>query len=92
VTVGASLSCRSGRLSIAVEDTGIGIAEDDRDRIFEDFRQVDSSLGRTHGGAGLGLTISRRLAGMLGEEIVVASTPLQGSVFTLVLSQTARRR
>ena len=92
VTLGATFSARNGRCSISVEDTGIGIAEEDRDRIFEDFRQVDSSLARTHGGAGLGLTISRRLARMLGGEITVKSTPAQGSVFTLVLSQKARRR
>jgi len=92
VVVGASFSSRSGRFSIAVEDTGIGIAEADRDRIFEDFRQVDSSLARTHGGAGLGLTISRRLAGMLGGEITVTSTLGQGSTFTLVLSPRPKRR
>jgi signal transduction histidine kinase/PAS domain-containing protein len=92
VVVGAAFNARTGRFSISVEDTGIGIAEEDRDRIFEDFRQVDSSLARTHGGAGLGLTISRRLARMLGGEITVTSTPGEGSVFTLVLSQKARRR
>jgi signal transduction histidine kinase/PAS domain-containing protein len=92
VTVNASFAPRSGRLSIQVEDTGIGIAETDRDRIFEDFRQVDSSLARTHGGAGLGLTISRRLARMLGGEILVSSSPGQGSTFSLVLSLRPRRR
>jgi signal transduction histidine kinase/PAS domain-containing protein len=92
VTLGASFRAGTGRFCISVEDTGIGIAEEDRDRIFEDFRQVDSSLARTHGGAGLGLTISRRLARMLGGEITVRSTPGEGSVFTLVLSQKPRRR
>jgi signal transduction histidine kinase len=92
VVVGAAFNPRTGRLSISVEDTGIGIAEEDKDRIFEDFRQVDSSLARTHGGAGLGLTISRRLARMLGGEIVVNSSPGEGSVFTLVLSQRPSRR
>lgn len=92
VTVSASFAARTGRLSIQVEDTGIGIADVDRDRIFEDFRQVDSSLARTHGGAGLGLTISRRLARMLGGEILVTSAPGQGSTFSLVLSQRPRRR
>jgi signal transduction histidine kinase len=92
VTVAATYNGRTGRLAISVEDTGIGIAEGDRDRIFEDFRQVDSSLARTHGGAGLGLTISRRLARMLGGEIVVTSSLGEGSVFTLVLNQRPRRR
>jgi signal transduction histidine kinase/PAS domain-containing protein len=92
VVVGATFTAKTGRLAISVEDTGIGIADEDKDRIFEDFRQVDSSLARTHGGAGLGLTISRRLARMLGGEIVVTSMPGQGSVFTLVLSQRLKRR
>jgi signal transduction histidine kinase len=92
IVVGATFNAKTGRLAMSVEDTGIGIADEDKDRIFEDFRQVDSSLARTHGGAGLGLTISRRLARMLGGEIVVTSTPGQGSVFTLVLSQRLKRR
>jgi signal transduction histidine kinase len=54
--------------------------------------QADSFLARTHGEAGLGLTISRRLTRMLGGEIVVTSTPGKGSVFTLVLSQRPKRR
>jgi hypothetical protein len=56
------------------------------------LHQVDSALAHTHGGAGLGLTISRRLARMLGGEIVVRSSPGQGSVFTLVLSQRPKGR
>src|SRR4029453_255574 len=71
VVLGATFNAKTGRLAISVEDTGIGIAGEDKDRIFEDFRQVDSSLARTHGGAGLGLTISRRLARMLGGELGV---------------------
>jgi signal transduction histidine kinase len=60
--------------------------------VFEDFGQVDSSLAREHGGAGLGLTICRRLACVLGGEISFTSTVGQGSAFTLTLPQRLRRR
>jgi signal transduction histidine kinase len=79
-------------VAITVADTGIGIAEENRERVFEDFGQVDSSLAREHGGAGLGLTICRRLACVLGGEISFTSTVGQGSAFTLTLPQRLRRR
>jgi signal transduction histidine kinase len=72
----------------AVEDTGIGITADDFDSIFDEFRQVDGSSTRLYGGTGLGLALSRRLAGLLGGEIVVESTPAAGSRFTLRLPRT----
>ena len=70
---------------ITVEDTGVGIAAEDLDRIFHPFVQVENGYTRVHGGTGLGLTISRSLAQMMGGEIAVESVPGEGSRFTLWL-------
>jgi signal transduction histidine kinase len=70
---------------IAVHDSGVGIAPTDHERIFQPFVQVDGGYTRAHGGTGLGLTISRSLAQMMGGEITVASRPGLGSCFTLWL-------
>jgi signal transduction histidine kinase len=77
---------------IAVQDTGIGIAPLDRDKVFEDFRQADSSVTREYGGAGLGLAICRRLASMLGGRIELWSELGRGSTFTLVIPRRGKRR
>jgi signal transduction histidine kinase len=74
-----------GVVGFAVHDTGIGISADDLRRLFQPFSQLDGGLTRRHGGTGLGLYISRRLAGLLGGRIEVASEPGRGSVFTLTL-------
>jgi signal transduction histidine kinase len=70
---------------IDVDDTGIGIPSDELPRLFRPFAQVDTGLTRRHGGTGLGLYISRRLATMLGGHIEVASEPGVGSTFSVVL-------
>ena len=66
-----------------VTDTGIGIAQADIARLFQPFTQLDSGFTRRFGGTGLGLFVSRRLAELLGGDIGVASTPGDGSTFTL---------
>jgi signal transduction histidine kinase len=69
----------------AVTDTGAGIDAADFDRLFLPFSQLDDGLTRRHGGTGLGLYISQRLARLLGGRVEVTSTPAVGSVFTLAI-------
>jgi signal transduction histidine kinase/AmiR/NasT family two-component response regulator len=70
------------RFDFAVRDSGAGIAPDDLERLFQPFTQVDASSTRRFGGTGLGLTISRRMANIMGGDISVTSTVGEGSTFT----------
>jgi signal transduction histidine kinase len=73
------------RIQFSVWDTGIGIIFADQSRIFEPFTQLDARLSREYEGVGLGLTLVRRLVDLHGGSITLASTPGQGSRFTISL-------
>ena len=76
-----SMTAVQGRLRVAVSDSGIGIAQDKIDALFDRFTQADASTTRVYGGTGLGLAISRRLIEMMGGEIGADSRPGEGSTF-----------
>ena len=76
---------------IAVRDTGAGIPKDHIEDVFEEFHQVDAGLARKTGGSGLGLTISRRLARLMGGDITVESTLGVGTTFVVHIPLAGRR-
>ncbi|MGH2404838.1 MAG: sensor histidine kinase, partial [bacterium] len=75
----------NGQFVVSVADTGPGIAEADRQRIFEEFQQVDSSSSRAKGGTGLGLAIARRIVELHGGRMWVESTLGKGSTFSFAV-------
>jgi PAS domain S-box-containing protein len=89
IDVDVTFDPRTATAQISVSDTGIGIAPEHHERIFEDFRQVDDSPSRQYGGTGLGLAICRRLANALGGRIVVRSILGEGSTFILTIPAEA---
>ncbi len=91
VTIRAERVRGERAVTLSVVDTGIGVAPADQERIFEDFRQLDSSPTRAYGGTGLGLSICRRLAHMLNGRIAVQSEVGKGSTFTLTLPMLGRK-
>jgi len=80
IEVAASADGRT-ELAFSVRDTGIGIAPEQQQRMFEAFSQADSSTSRKYGGTGLGLAISRRLVELMGGDLRVDSTPGEGACF-----------
>lgn len=90
-SIEVSISTNGGTTSVAIQDTGPGIAKSNLDRIFQSFEQVDGSSTRRHEGSGLGLTVARGLATNLGGHIDAASTEGQGSTFTLRIPTTCSR-
>jgi len=86
---GGMVTIQTRRLPDSVEvsftDTGIGIDKQDQERIFHEFQQVDSGVGRSQPGTGLGLTLTRRFARLHGGDVRLESEPGKGSAFTITL-------
>jgi signal transduction histidine kinase/DNA-binding response OmpR family regulator len=85
VRVAATLTPQGDAVAFSVTDTGIGIAPEDQERIFQEFGQVEHALQRKVKGTGLGLPLTRKLAHLLGGRVTLTSTLGQGSTFTAVI-------
>ncbi len=83
VRVTARTSENGASIIFSVRDTGIGIAPEHHERIFEEFSQVDTRLQKKVKGTGLGLSLSRSLARLLGGDLTIESSLGQGSIFSL---------
>jgi signal transduction histidine kinase/tetratricopeptide (TPR) repeat protein len=89
--IGIRVQCDEESIQIAVWDKGIGIREEDRERIFKPFEQVDNDLSRSNEGTGLGLPLAHRLAALHGGGLAMESTLSQGSCFTIHLPASLKR-
>ena len=83
--VGVHAGLADGVAEISVSDTGVGIAPEDHEAVFEEFRQVGTDYAKKHEGTGLGLTLSRRFVELHGGKIWVKSQLGQGATFTFTL-------
>jgi signal transduction histidine kinase len=88
---GTALSGNGPWMCLEVEDTGIGMSAEELGKVFRPFVQADAGRTRLAGGTGLGLTISRQLARLMGGDLVARSEPGRGSCFTLWLPAAQAR-
>jgi PAS domain S-box-containing protein len=91
-TVGLSARVAGGSVRIAVSDTGVGLAPEHLERVFEPFWQADHSRTRQAGGTGLGLSVTRQLAQLLDGRVTAESRVGHGTTFTVCLPRASRRR
>ncbi len=89
VTIALVRAEKRDRLRFSVSDTGPGLREDEMERIFEEFEQADGTSTRAHGGAGLGLAISRRLVNAMEGRLSVSSAPGEGAEFVFEIPAVA---
>src|SRR3954454_588223 len=91
VSLADPVDAANPRLRFDVMDTGVGLSKEQQDKLFKPFAQADNSTTRKFGGTGLGLTISKRLANMLGGDLVCRSEPGAGSTFSLTVQTGSLR-
>ena len=84
-SVSISADVRNGHFRVAIKDTGIGMSEEELERLFKPFQQVDGSINRRFGGTGLGLAISQRFMALMQGRILAESRKGEGSTFTVEL-------